>query len=251
MHMAEPAIASGVALAETWTPSRRLQSAAAAERDRIARELARLAARERELAAELAAVQATRADLEEQRHALDRFAAGPDAPPAARPAGGRLRAVAPAHPGAGGAATVLRGARIRETAVRVLTAHAQPGAPVHYRDWFALVAAQGFLPAGKDPVATFLTQIGRSPVVRRTSTPGVYVVDPEVPRHARARLAELAAELSGTEALPAGATVEEIAAARERRARIAAEAQEAERRLDEALRSLAAPAPAGAGAPPA
>ena len=94
------------------------------------------------------------------------------------------------------------------------------------------------MPAGKDPLATFLTQIGRSPVVQRTTTSGMYVLDLEFPRRARERLTRLGAELSATQDLPAGATVEDIAAARERRAQLSAELQEAERHLEEALRAL-------------
>lgn len=40
-----------------------------------------------------------------------------------------------------------------------------------------LIFSHGFMPAGKDPLATFLTQVGRSPVVKRTSNAGVFVLD--------------------------------------------------------------------------
>jgi hypothetical protein len=123
---------------------------------------------------------------------------------------------------------VLRGARIREAAVRVLAANAPAEAPVHYRDWFELLTAQGFMPAGKDPLATFLTQIGRSPLVQRTTSQGMYVLDLKFPQRARERIARLSPN----------ATVEEIAAARERRAQLTAELQETERHLEEALRAL-------------
>jgi len=135
---------------------------------------------------------------------------------------------------------MLRGASIRETAVRVLAANTEPDAPVHYRDWFELLTAQGFMPAGKDPLATFLTQVGRSPVVQRTTASGVYVLDHEFPKRARERLAQLAVELSEAQQLSADPTVDEIAEARERRAQLSAEMQVAERQLEEALRSLGA-----------
>jgi hypothetical protein len=135
----------------------------------------------------------------------------------------------------------LRGARIREIAVRVLAANTQPEAPVHYRDWFDLLALQGFLPAGKNPLATFLTQIGRSPVVRRTTTSGIYVLDLEFPRQARERLERLSAELSAIQEGSAHVTVEEIAAMRERRAQLTAELRETARQLEEALRALGDP----------
>lgn len=238
--MAEPAIAPEVATAETWTPSRRMQTAAAAERQRVERELARLGARERELTAELANIQAARAELEHQRDVLNHFAHGSEPERSPDTTVRRLRALPDASTTTNDT-TVLRGARIRETAVRVLAAHAQPDAPVHYRDWFELLTAQGFMPTGKDPLATFLTQVGRSPVVQRTTTSGMYVLDVEVPRRARERLAHLGAKLAETQERSRDLTVEEIAAARERRAQLTTAMQETERQLEEALRSLGGP----------
>lgn len=215
-----------------------MQAAAAAERERVERELARLAAREHKLAAELAALQAVRADLEHECHVLNHFMHGNGGTTSPDTEGRRLRALpAPQPPGANGK-TVLRGARIRETAVRVLAAHAHPDAPVHYRDWFELVTAQGFMPAGKDPLATFLTQVSRSPVVQRTTSSGMYVLDLDFARRARERLQRLTAELAKTQRASSELTVEGIAAAREDRGRLTAELQETERQLEEALRSL-------------
>ena len=39
------------------------------------------------------------------------------------------------------------------------------GAVVHYRDWYDLLVDAGARVAGKDPVATFLTQVARAPGV--------------------------------------------------------------------------------------
>lgn len=223
-----------------------MRAAAASERGRVERQLARLTAREAELNAELAAVQAARAELEQQRHVLNHFADEDESARTPDTADRRLRALpgpgasasATADAAASNEATLLRGARIRETAVRVLADHSQPGAPVHYRDWFALLTARGFAPTGKDPLATFLTQVGRSPVVQRTTTAGMYTLDLEFPLRARERLAELAAALSEAQERSPGTTVEELATARERRAQLTAELQETERQLEEALRSL-------------
>lgn len=224
-----------MSVAETWTPSRRLKAAAAAERERIARELARLRARERELQAELATLDGARTELERQLDVLDQFSGDPDAAPpvADRP---RLRAVTEAQTASVG--TPLRGAQIREIAVRVLADAAPPGAPVHYRDWFQLLAARGFTPAGKDPLATFLTQIGRSPLVQRSTSSGIYALDLEFPDRARARLAQLTAQLSDSQELAPDATVQDIAAARERRDQLTAEIHDVERQLEEVRRSL-------------
>jgi hypothetical protein len=241
--MPQRVIASDVAFAETWTPSRRLQAAAAAERQRLERELDRLAARERELAAELAAVQKARAALAEEVGVLNRLANDAVPPQIPGTVGRRLRAVPEPGSTSSNGRMVLRGAAIREAAVRVLAAHSQPDKPVHYRDWFELLTAHGFVPAGKDPLATFLTQIGRSPVVRRSTASGMYVLDLEFPERARLKLAQLSDELAHAQAVSASNSVEEIAAAREARARVTAEMHELERRLEEALRCLAAPEP--------
>jgi len=224
-----------VSVAETWTPSRRLKAAAAAERERIARELARLRARERELQTALATLHGARAELEHQLDVLDHFSQDPDAASsvAERP---RLRAVSEAPPTSAG--TLLRGAHIREVAVRVLADAAARGAPVHYRDWFQLLTSRGFTPAGKDPLATFLTQISRSPLVQRSTSSGIYVLDLEFPDRARTRLAQLTAQLSESQELAADATVQDIAAARQRRDQLTAEMHEIERQLEEAQRSL-------------
>jgi hypothetical protein len=239
--MREPAISPLVATPETWTPSRRMQSAAAAEAERVERELTRLAGQEAVLVEELDAVRASIARLQTERDVLTRFA---DAGANGRSPGTedrRLRVVSEDEPTAGedSDATVLRGALIRETAVRVLAMKLGPDEPVHYRDWFALLEGQGFRLTGKDPLATFLTQLSRSPVVQRTTSPGMYVLDFEFPTKARARLQQLRAALRETaEQVPADVSVEEIAAAREQRVSLSAEVEATERALEEALRSL-------------
>lgn len=56
----------------------------------------------------------------------------------------------------------LRGRRLQEVAVEVLRRRQGEGAVIHYRDWFALIRAEGFEVAGKDPVNTFLTNLNRA-----------------------------------------------------------------------------------------
>jgi hypothetical protein len=60
---------------------------------------------------------------------------------------------------------VLRGQRLRQVAIQVLKRRRGRAAPVHYREWYELVLADGHRVAGKDPVATFLTQLSRAPEV--------------------------------------------------------------------------------------
>lgn len=74
----------------------------------------------------------------------------------------------------------LRGQRLREVAVETMARRKKIGEPIHYREWFELLVAEGHTVLGKDPLATFLTQVTRSPVVlRQSDQPGVYRVDPE------------------------------------------------------------------------
>jgi hypothetical protein len=55
----------------------------------------------------------------------------------------------------------LRGERLREVAVDVLRRLATSGDPIHYRAWFGALVESGFRVSGRDPLATFLTQITR------------------------------------------------------------------------------------------
>jgi hypothetical protein len=59
----------------------------------------------------------------------------------------------------------LRGRRLREIAVEVLREKKGTGAVVHYREWYELLLDAGARVAGRDPLATFLTQIARAPGV--------------------------------------------------------------------------------------
>ena len=56
----------------------------------------------------------------------------------------------------------LRGQRLRQVAIQVLKRQRGEGATVHYREWYELLVANGHRVAGKDPVATFLTQLSRA-----------------------------------------------------------------------------------------
>jgi hypothetical protein len=228
-----------MATAESWSPSRRIRSAAAAERERVERELARLADRERDLAREVGRIRESRRELEQELGVLERLAQASRASRTGQPAQRRLQVVSqPDDTPEAVNAVVLRGAKVRETAVRVLVAAGQADQAVHYRTWFDLIRQRGFLPAGKDSLATFLTQIGRSPVVQRSTEPGVYSLDLGFVGRTTDRFGRLLAELKEAEALPENATVEDLTDARQRRERLRAEAQSLERRLSEARRSL-------------
>jgi hypothetical protein len=61
----------------------------------------------------------------------------------------------------------LRGQRLREVAIQVLKRRRGRKATVHYKEWYALLVEEGHRVAGKDPVATFLTQVSRSAEVEK------------------------------------------------------------------------------------
>lgn len=75
----------------------------------------------------------------------------------------------------------LQGQQLREAAARILLERRGPGVPIHYREWYELLTEDGLVAGGKDPLATFLTQITRSPIVSRVegAESGIYLLDPK------------------------------------------------------------------------
>lgn len=65
----------------------------------------------------------------------------------------------------------LRGARVREVAMQILTQRDADSEAVHYRDWYEWLREAGFTVSGRDPLATFLAQISRAPDVERVGGP--------------------------------------------------------------------------------
>jgi hypothetical protein len=137
---------------------------------------------------------------------------------------------------------VLRGPAIREAAVRVLIAQPEPIDAMHYRQWYELLLASGFRVAGKDPLAVFLTQLSRSPLVRKASAPGVYELDRQAPLRIHQRLERLQAELREvtvpTPGQAATASPIELGAVRARRHELDLAISQQERALEEAARVL-------------
>jgi hypothetical protein len=131
---------------------------------------------------------------------------------------------------------ILRGPAIREVAVQVLIANPERIDALHYRRWYELVQEAGYSVAGKDPLAVFLTQVSRSPVVRKTTKPGVYEVDRQAPLRIRRRLERLQSELREVTVAPQPPI--ELADVRARRHELDVAISQQERALEEALRTL-------------
>ena len=222
------------------TPSTRLVRAAAAERAELDRHRERLLSTRASLRTELEAIEASLRDLDERDALLDRLA-GPARPAAVTegeepfPTGGGTTVTG----GPSGAAR-LRGPAIRRAAVEVLLAHPDRPQALHYRAWFDALVAAGYEVAGKDPLAVFLTQLGRSPVVRRGTQSGVYELDRGAPRRLRDTLDDLHAELRGIAATPSPTA--DLTTLRGRRAALTAQITQVEKALEEAEAVLGPPA---------
>jgi hypothetical protein len=95
----------------------------------------------------------------------------------------------------------LQGQQLREAAIQILVARIGTRTPIHYRDWYHLFTESGCVAAGKNPLATFLTQITRSPLVHRVDgQSGVYEIDPRAAYdRARGELAAAAGQLAEEE----------------------------------------------------
>ena len=214
----------------TPSPSARLLRAAAAEREELARHRDRLLGAREELRTELARIEASLRELDERARLLDRLATPPAAQAPARGAApGRTADDDGARRPAAGR---LRGPAIRRAAVEALLALPERPEAIHYRDWYEAVRAAGFEVAGKDPLAVFLTQISRSPVIRKSTRAGVYELDTAAAHRLRDRLDRLHEDLRALAATPSAAT--DLAAARSRRAQMHAEIGQVEKALVEA-----------------
>jgi hypothetical protein len=74
----------------------------------------------------------------------------------------------------------LRGQRRTAVAPELLVTRQPVGRPIHYRDWFRLVVESGHRVVGRNPLASLLTEIARSPLVERASLgTGIYRIDLE------------------------------------------------------------------------
>lgn len=89
----------------------------------------------------------------------------------------------------------IKGTELRRVAGRQLW-DAQGEQEVHYREWFERLIAAGYAIGGKDPLASFLTNIRDSPAVARGSKQGYYKLDPGSVSPLEQQLSEVQAELA-------------------------------------------------------
>jgi hypothetical protein len=169
--------------------SNRLRRAAAAEHATLAQRRERIERAREGARAELERLERELADIDDHLELLVRIA--PDAAGDAQPA---PQSRTPRHQQPG-PPQVLQGPAIRAAAVRLLVEHAPSVQAIHYRDWYRLLQAHGFAVAGKKPLAVFLSQVSRSPVIRKATAAGVYALDRDAADRLRCELSELEAEL--------------------------------------------------------
>jgi hypothetical protein len=206
--------------------SARLVRAVAAERRVLERRRGQLARKRERVLAQLEPIDRALAEIDERVALLQRLAG--DLPTG----NGTVNALSVAR--AGGKR--LFGAAIRETAVRTVRSQPQAVEALHYRDWYELVRRAGYVIAGSDPLAVFLTQLTRSPVVQRSTQPGVYALDLAAPQRLRGELDRLKRELR--EAATAESHGADLGSVRARRRKLQLSIDRHEQALDEALRAL-------------
>jgi len=212
-------------------PSARLLRAVAAERGDLERRRDGLLERRRRVQGELDEIEASVAELDEQLLLIGRLA-GEDRP------GEQPPIVAENASPDTAPVSILRGPAVRAAAVRVLLSQPRRREALHYREWFELLAGAGYSVAGKDPLAVFLTQLSRSPLVRRGTQSGVYELELQAPARLRSRLQDLQAELRE---LTTTASIEttDLASIRSRRMALNLEISKVEKTLEEADKTLA------------
>jgi hypothetical protein len=221
-------------------PSSRLLRAATAERAALERERERLQLVREKLLAEVRELDGALSALSEREVLLERLAPVEPATPGSNhhavgePAGSN--ALPPDASSVPRDDVVLRGPAIREAAVQILLASGGPEA-LHYRAWFELLTGAGYTVEGKDALAVFLTQLSRSPAVRKTTQAGVYELDTQAPMRLRRRIADLHDQLG--ELSMRAADIADLGAVRSRRGELTAMIGRAERALEEADRVLA------------
>jgi len=209
----------------TPRPHASLVRAAAVEDQRLERALTRLSHRRDTLTAELAELEAQMDELRERQRLLGMLVEG------------RERDDESPIPAAGtGAATPLRGRRLRLIAAQLLW-RSVGKQEVYYREWFEQLVQAGYAVGGRDPLASFLTNVRDSPAVVHGQTQGFYRLDPtrmDAVAHdlaeARAEMADLEQSLRRARAHHDTAAIERL---REHRDQLAATIKRLEARRDE------------------
>jgi DNA repair exonuclease SbcCD ATPase subunit len=175
-------------MATPASPSAALVRTARSEIERIDRAIATIEQRRAALLGQLAGLDAEAEGYARRRSLLEELVYVERAVPTS----------AIATPEARTPRRAIKGAELRRVAGRLLWA-TQRGGEIHYREWFERVIAEGYAIGGKDPVASFLTNIRDSPAVIRGSTQGHYRLDQGALDGVARQIEETQAELADVE----------------------------------------------------
>jgi chaperonin cofactor prefoldin len=208
-------------------PSIRLLRAAAAERVELEKHRDRILRERDSLRTELERIEGTLAEVEDRRRLLDQLA--PIEPATTSDPTEQQDHGSPVP------AQQLRGPAIRETAVGLLAESPQTDV-IHYRQWFELLRSTGYEVVGKDPLAVFLTQVSRSPAVRKSTQAGIYEIDRQAPQRLRARLDRLHADMR--ELTDRHSSKTDLSEIRAHRSQLTSEISQTEKALEEVTRLL-------------
>lgn len=174
-------------MATSASPSAALLRTARSEIERIDRNMATIEQRRAALLGQLADLDAEAETYRRRRQLLEELACVEQGVPTVASA----TAAPPTR-------STIKGAELRRVAGRLLWS-VLGESEVHYREWFERVVSEGYAIGGKDPVASFLTNIRDSPAVERGSTHGYYRLNPDSAVQIAQQLAELRAELADLE----------------------------------------------------
>lgn len=174
-------------------PSAKLVRAAQGEIERVERAKATIEQRRATLLAELHELDQTIEGYARRRRLLDELVSEQT---------DSIETTAPSHDQAPSQAwsprRAVRGRELRRIAGQLLW-RSERDSEIHYRDWFERVITAGFAIGGKDPAASFLTNIRDSPAVIRGSRPGYYRLDPHSLDKLKGQIGETQAELTDLE----------------------------------------------------
>jgi hypothetical protein len=166
-------------MATRLLPSSSLIRAAEGESHRIERALGGLRARKRELESRLEELSLEIASLLDRQRLLAQLTQGEEAVGASEVPPGRL----------------VKGRQLRREAGHLLWTTLGDG-QIHYREWYERMLATGVAVGGKDPLASFLTNVRDSPAVAKGSRPGYYRLDRNSVAIVRQTRSEALAELA-------------------------------------------------------
>jgi len=175
-------------MAASYSPSAAMVRTARNEIERVTRALEVIAQRRAALLAQVAALEAEAEGYERRRALLAELVEVEGATPTAEVGSGAPVPVARA----------VKGRELRREAGRLLWRWRGLDG-VHYREWFERVLAAGYAVGGKDPAASFLTNVRESPAVVRGEGQGFYRLDLGSVQRVEQELAEAEAELADIE----------------------------------------------------